>query len=135
MSKASNENDPKFSDSAWAKLLALSGRPSTAARFLDACDTIGDFQRKLARNLPGAINAHAPREITQNGMLYLVFVIPSPIVLIKAVDTFCIIYRPVDARLYIHDYSNCNSMKDYEETRLTMRSTVAGHQNLSDLLD
>jgi len=115
------------------QLETLAESELTAARYLDACDTIMDLQKLLATSLAKATRRHGPREIEQDGVEYLVFVVPSPMTLIKAVDTFCIIFRPEDSRLHVHSYANCDSMKQYEGTRSAMRLAATGEPNLNRL--
>jgi len=130
----SSNSEPTFAVNVMESLDALAANKAKAARALDACDTIRDFQGLLATNLATAIKRHSPKEITQQGHQYLVFVIPSPLALIKAVDTFCIIYRPDDSRFHVHLYANCNSMQQYEETRSKMRLEINSHPNIAQLL-
>lgn len=134
MQATNHQSEPTFSANVMKSLETLAADKAKAARFLDACDAIADFQRLLSNNLATAIKRHSPKEIMQHGHQYLVFVIPSPLALIKAVDTFCIIYRPDDARLHVHLYANCSSMQQYEETRSKMRLDVSGHASIAQLL-
>jgi len=115
-------------------LRKLAENEATAARFLDACDALSELRTLLVESLSKAIRRHCPKEIVQEGNKYLAFVVPSPMALVKSVDTFCIIYRPEDTRFHVHSYANCNSMKQYEETRSAMRLEVANEPDISHLL-
>lgn len=134
MGKHARLTEPTIDPDVEKGLDALAANPSTAARFLDACDTIKDFNVTLATGLKTAIKRHSPMVLTHDGDEYLVFVIPSPIVMLKSVDTFCIIYHPKDARFHVHRYANCSSMRQYEETRQKMRSEVSKHENVAQVL-
>jgi hypothetical protein len=134
MTTRARRTEPTIDAGVQESLDALAANPSTAARYLDACDAIRDFTQTLAVSLTDAVKRHSPQVTTQDGIKYLVFVIPSPLVMFRLVDTFCIIYQADSARFHVHRYANCNSMREYEETRSKMRLEASNHDNIAKIL-
>ena len=135
MPNHSKPNGPTFSDEVKEHLDKLAEDDTTTARFWEAYDAIMALYKSLETKPSDAIKRYKPREIEQDGTEFLVFVMPNVLLLLGPMDTFCIFYRKHDARLYVHEYSNCNSIEKYEKTRTEMYLSARNIPNLNELID
>ena len=126
---------PTLSDQVMEYLERMAKNETTAARFFDARNAIMELHRALRDETSKAVKRYRPRKIVQDDSEFMVFVIPSVWYVLRTMDIFCIIYREADARFHVLEYANCNSIREYENSRSKMFLKMQSTHDLDELLN